>query len=499
MVKKQLYKRLDNIPIPDVNYFDEITGEILHVKTVTSLFAFKYPNGEPCIPAELYLIDKLQCSSLGTIKNKAGHITHLIRFMFHSRLSFEGLTTRRIEQCYQRILSERKDDGTKARNRNTIITILQSWIEFLKWYASYFCLPKNYIGIGNKNRIELRLTQTTDSRGVKHTGEAFNFRINRDTTFPKPPMTQGIIKRLWTAIQLAPGNEGANISKKLKNKFTKQQLSEHFSFLSARRELILLMLESLGIRPCELIKIPRKVNLINLKEDELFIIGAKGGNDRTLKIDLGLAKKIQFYYRVHIPKLEQRLKLAGFMKENERVANATIVNSETGQPLSSSAMYCLFRNIRVEAGLEQKVCPSMFRHRFITNHVKLHLKTFVTRNPIKNRYNIIETDYLGILKKVAKLTGHRDPKSLLHYVDLAWDELDLFAGASDAKVLQDRISSIQHQIDSIQSTLYATKANKEEVLGKLLYELRELTVINKSTSLQTNEDPFNLGSTDYFE
>ncbi len=84
----------------------------------------------------------------------------------------------------------------------------------------------------------------------------------------------------------------------------------------------------------------------------------------------------------------------------------------------------------------------MFRHRFITNMVKIHLCSFMDKNPIKNKYNFNEHDYSTILRKVAGFTDHKDPKSLFYYIDLAWEELDVFSYAYEVSNLQSRLNSI---------------------------------------------------------
>ncbi|KTD97624.1 tyrosine-type recombinase/integrase [Pseudoalteromonas sp. H71] len=480
MSKTQLYKKVTGVPIGEVTFYDEITGEVLHVRDSSVQFSFKYPNGKPCIPVELYLTDKLKFLKEGTVKNKAGHVSHLIRCMFHLKFDFEDLTTQKIEKIYLMFSSEKKEDGSKRRNRNTQKTILKTWVEFLKWYASYFCLDENFIGVGNNCRIELIKKQSKDSRGITHTYDFFPLKIDSDTTDPKKAITQGLIRKLWLAHQSLTLKERKKVSTKIVNKFSKKQVEEHFAFLKVRRELMLRVFEALGVRPSELIKIPRLINIDNLRENKLFILGAKGGKDRTISIDVDLAKELQMYFLMHIPKLQTRLLDAEILEQNQEVEDVLILNPLSGQAIKPGTIYQLFRELKIEADVKQQLCASMYRHRFITNLVKLHLNSFKESSPEKSRYNTSKTDYTGILKKVAMLTGHNNPMSLLHYIDLAWDELDAFAGANSAKVIQDRIMSMQHRIDSIISDSN-TQSSKPEKLYEYLHELREMTIINKSS------------------
>lgn len=74
--------------------------------------------------------------------------------------------------------------------------------------------------------------------------------------------------------------------------------------------------------------------------------------------------------------------------------------------------------------------------------VKIHLCSFMDKNPLKNKYNFNEHDYSTILRKVAGFTDHKDPKSLFNYIDLAWEELDVFSYAYEVSSLQSRLNSI---------------------------------------------------------
>jgi hypothetical protein len=84
---------------------------------------------------------------------------------------------------------------------------------------------------------------------------------------------------------------------------------------------------------------------------------------------------------------------------------------------------------------------SMFRHRFITNMVKLHLLAFFDRNPDKHRYSMQPTDYRTVLKSVATLTGHGGELSLMSYIDLAWEELGVFDYVQPARALITAVES----------------------------------------------------------
>jgi hypothetical protein len=492
---KQLYKVLKNIPIPDLSYYDELTAEIIGTRTDKVHFKFLQPSGYPFLPAEIYLNLELRRITQDSVKNKGGHITHLVRLLHESNLKnnlsgkpllqIEKLTTIKIEQYTKGLLHGYAADGHKIRNQNTVITILKTWVSFLEWYQRDILLQDNFIGVDTeekKHRIKLVEKTHKDKRGINHTYKSFDIKLLSETTPAKPSMSQQTIKSLWDAHQTLKSEQKKKVSKRLKWKFTEVQHKEHFDFITARRDLILRILEALGARPYEIIHIPRVINEKNILNDKLFIFTAKKGNDRTVPIDKALSIKLELFLTSHIPKLEIRLKKAGLISKNAVLDDCLLLNATSGKVITSGTCYQLFRDIRIKTGIENKACARMFRRRFITNMVKLHLSSFLTDNSIKGKYNCNLDDYLGILKKVTELTGHKKPESLLEYIELAWDELDVFSAANEAKVINERLISLKHEMSDLISSfndLNFNKNNKDKILSEM-NRIKELTVITDS-------------------
>ena len=177
----------------------------------------------------------------------------------------------------------------------------------------------------------------------------------------------------------------------------------------------------------------------------------------------------------HRKKLIERLKNNGLVANENEVDDYIFLGSENAKQVQPDAAYQEFRRLNIRAGVEVKSCQSMFRHRFITNMVKIHLCSFMDKNPLKNKYNFNEHDYSTILRKVAGFTDHKDPKSLFNYIDLAWEELEVFSYAYEVSNLQSRLNSIsisvkdlKHQINrfgldsSVAQQIFAALSNIEE-------------------------------------
>lgn len=103
--------------------------------------------------------------------------------------------------------------------------------------------------------------------------------------------------------------------------------------------------------------------------------------------------------------------------------------------MSRSALTKEFQRLCTTAGLSTRTCLSMFRHRFITLMVALELNQVLEEDQSFPVHSLAFADYRTILTRVAAITGHADPASLMVYVHLAWDELKWFAGVDAVREL----------------------------------------------------------------
>ena len=112
--------------------------------------------------------------------------------------------------------------------------------------------------------------------------------------------------------------------------------------------------------------------------------------------------KIELFISTHRKKLIERLLSAKIISKFDEVDDVIYLNSENGKEVLPDAAYQEFRRLAQKAGIQDKACQKMFRHRFITNMVKLHLIGFMDKNPLKSRQLITDSDYRTILAVVSK-------------------------------------------------------------------------------------------------
>lgn len=384
----------------------------------------------------------------GTLGNYARNLSHLVRFCYAKKMDFVDLKHSHIDEFIYELCQETDAYNERIRNNNTVKTIVATSINFLVWIQENIATERLIAGVNNADkRYQIRLKQEVYSHrsGRQTIYNVFPTNIPRSTTANVTPISTTNIRLLWDTLEASRGI--TRVSRKLQGLFSKEQQADHLEYMHRRRELQLVLLEATGLRPQELITIPCSNNIPNLRKSQLILptLKTRSGSKnsmRTIPIPRSLAMKVEIFVVSYRKGLVDRLLASGVIQSEQDVDDVIYLNSENGKEVLPDAAYQDFRRLTVRAGIKQKNCQKMFRHRFITNMVKLHFIAFMDKNPLKTRHVITDSDYRTILKKVASFTGHRSVDSLWHYIDLAWEELDAFAHSYEVKELQDRMKSI---------------------------------------------------------
>lgn len=498
MMNRQLYSFIKDISFPHEPYCDRDTGEVIESITYPGYISMNWPNGSPCILVEMYLLHrsgsiKVNSFDGGTLKGNASQISHLVRYCYAINRDFWELNHEDIDLFSERLVNERDEYNQQKRNNNTIKSIISACILFLKWLQSNISLDRNIVGIDDKNtryQIKLKLVTYNDKKGKSYKSEVFPDKLPRSITSPKQPISSDGIKLLWDA--LSEIRKNASCSNRLKNNFTRKQQNDHLDYMNKRREVQLYLLQNTGLRPHELVTIEVNENIEIIDDCKIIIPTAKRTkgtslynnreDKRIIPVERSVAIKVSVFIHKHRTDLIKRLVKTGMIYNKDFIDDYLLLNPETGKGIKPASARQDFRRIAVAAGIKTKTCQSMFRHRFITNMVKLHLSVFLDKNPIKSRNNFHESDYRTILKKVCAFTGHKDPDSLYAYIDIAWDELNVYSNAYDIKKLSDRIYSIQHSLSSLKTDLTYIKGhpNKTTVkkLNDTIDEITSMTFIH---------------------
>lgn len=476
-MSKQLYNQIKDLELPSKVFLNDSANSPKNKKILESYFSYKWPNGMPCILVEMFLLHKSRFVSInkrdgGTIGNYASNLSHIVRYCYKRKLEFWELKHDHIDELVFELCNEKDISNLRVRNNNTVKTIIQSSIELLTWIQENIAVDRRIAGIDDRHtrfQIKLKKAKYKGPHGYTSICNVFPCRLPRSITPAVTPMSSDSIKKLWDTLDLIKSN--GRVSNKLKGTFSKKEQSDHKEYMHKRRELQLALLEATGLRPQELVRIPCFENIKNLESSTLNIPTLKGRVDpkqnmRLIPIPRALAIKIELFITLHREKLIKRLLKANLIDSYSDVADVIYLNSENGGEVLPDAAYQEFRRLTVKSGIKQKNCQKMFRHRFITNMVKLHLISFMDKNPLKTRHVVTDNDYRTVLKKVASFTGHRNLDSLMHYIDLAWEEMDVFEYGNSVKMMQENMMSINYITRDIKSDLRSfqgKRLNKKNV------------------------------------
>jgi len=387
-------------------------------------FAVTWPDGTPCSLVEMYLISRFrQGVSIrpdgGTLRATVSKLMHLIRHCWPTR-DFWELEDEDIYNLVETLMAETKPEAphVRIRDNNTVRAIVAEIVKFLLWLQNEVMVGLLLIGVGSEFRIRLTERKVLDSRRNRYLVQKVYHRLPpRDIKEPKRAIGREKRNALWEAVGRMYGTSVVNPPWAQGEDYS----TLFANYLKTRRELLLELLEATGARPGELSRLSVTENDECYKSQELILVTLKRRRNikRKIKLQPGVAIRLTVFIRKHRSDLLKAIEDSAMVKNSQDCVFLGI----NGSPMSERSLVSEFARISSIAGLhEYQSCMSMFRHRFITKQIAIHLGIFLGQGS-KTKAMMTDADYRTILKKVATVTGHGNETSLLHYLDLAWDEL----------------------------------------------------------------------------
>lgn len=433
MQRPKLYRLVRDLSYPYLATLDRTSGcyrSKFH--TQPGAFAAVWPNGEPCHEVELYLLEMASRYTVrrtdgGSLKGIAGDLSHLLRFAYEKPTRLWEMTDPDMKEAIASLQEERNPirPHLPRRNGDTIDRIVERWVRFFRWLQESWTPERVIVGTVDINpQIPLHARPYTDYRGRRRVAFKYRYVPTHATPEKNGPIPRDLKIRLWGAV--ARLSDPAAASKRYRQRFRSEA---DFLFLREyvrrRRELLLQLLEATGARPGELarLKVSLNDNCASTTRITLDTLKRRRTSQRSIPIEHGVAIQIELFILKYRARLLELLRNIGV----EPNSADHLFLSTRGLPLSEISLDKDFRRIvyAAEASGEQ-ACMSMFRHRFITNMVKLHLIGFMNDNPGHGRHSMTDPDYRTILRRVATFTGHGSEESLFDYIDLAWNEMGIF-------------------------------------------------------------------------
>ncbi len=442
----QLYIRYKEVAIPHYVIPGSNRQHVKHLILPSLPFIF-WPNGKPCIAVNIYLMQKAQESTGNSAMTYASELSHIVRFCGHHETAFEALTDACLWTFSYQLQTElsRYHATEWARNNNTVRRILGKTITFLFWYQKHLLLPAHTPLISTSEQSpQIRVKEVFN----RHSRKNYFYHASMppsESTEPKGVLPITVIEDIERAIEQLSRLDNVKEATLRRYDGNRDLLKAELEYIRARRRFMVWIMKRTGLRLSEMTSISLADHVNILKTKTLIIPTRKRRKfiapKRAFPITLKGAGTVKRY-------LLARDKFVIFLKQQDKRYQDVqqLFLTRTGTVIENNSIKKDFnRLVKVAGYKETKACLSMFRHRFITYEVIAHLKAFIS-NHEKSRQMMTDSDYRSILKRVATKTGHGSVDSLWHYIDLAWNELDIWGNV-------DRALKRLHATDDLYSEL----------------------------------------------
>lgn len=421
----QLFTSYDSVMVPSYIRISNVAGELsVQTSELAKLALTIWPDGRPCAIVNYWLTEQALNLTGDSITTYASQLTHLIKFCHHKVKNFHELNDQDIFDFVREMKSVTPIAGKRKKSSNNQIRqILKLSLRFLMWFQNSNIYFSDTILIGTaeanaKITITWKQSSYTRARYIHHLAMPPRSSPIRE----KSPISSEVISNLENSI-----STGSTISYQCK---TTPYLATYITdYLYERRTFCLWLFKRSGLRPAELTEIPVEENRNHLGTGAILIPTKKTRNTkpvlRTFYLSMSEGSRVARYLRARSTFLTN-------LKKHGRVVEETNVFllTNNGKPLNRSALTKEFQRLATKAGyVNQKVCMSMFRHRFITKEIQLYLKEF---SKTQDKYDFSDNVlYQSILKRIATKTGHKSVHSLWSYINLAINDLFIFADADE--------------------------------------------------------------------
>lgn len=412
------------------------SGGVLHTTPANNVPLVTWPDGSWCPAANTFMRELFERSLSrrnrgGSLAVAAAHISHLLRYCWRRPVDLLDLTDDQFREFMDELKCDARLDDQKGRTRdaNTVIAIGRTCLALLDCAGRRAGEP-NHVSANGRIRAHLR------QQRLWRSSRRSSVQSWHHPAFPLPgpkrkrsPIASSRIEELRSAV--------ARISTT--------------SHQRARRHTILKLLEITGARRGEIAEIA--VSAINhASELELPMLRIptlkKGGGhaeDRYLPIGRSDLAFIKQYADVHRRSTLRR------KRKDKPDHDLLLVSDVDGEPLCATTITQEVRLLAKAAGITEKACPHMFRHRFLTKLFVSLIEQHRATNADTFRQMLL--DHETLRTKVAEWAGHSSLASLDAYIDLAFEEIGGFRRVyrlSDVAIALDSFTgSIAAELDAI--------------------------------------------------
>jgi integrase len=411
----------------------------VNTRDASNIPMITWPDGSWCLPANVYMLSLFQRGLSrrnrgGTLLTYATNISHLLRFLFDNQIDLVNFTDNQFSFFIKTLQGERRANKPEvlARDSNSVIAIGRNCLDFLSVMESFYKI-ENYLG----PTCQIRATQkefTLKQRGSKKLQAKMIRKFWHHSSFPTP----------------SPKNKRLPISTVNVEKIRQIINTESKSIFQRKRRYVMLkLLEITGGRrsevaavSCENIYKATKTNML-----QMITVKKGGGIDEIREIPISnhdLAFLIEF-----IEKNRRSIIRSTCGLENDD--DFLLISQTSGRGLRSNTITQEIASLSKAAGIMEKSCPHMFRHRFITKLFVALIEQHEFENPDSFRKALLDTE--KIKQIVQQWTGHSDLNSLDVYINLAFDEITNFKGTFDIVYTHNILQSAKGTLKQLKTDL----------------------------------------------
>jgi integrase len=419
------------------NYVD-FSGS-LHSRPANDLPIMQWPDRSWCHAANRFLWELFEKGLSrrnrgGSLAVAAAHISQLLRYCWKRHLDPIELSDNHFREFITQLGREKRVGHPEqfARTGNAVIAIGRSCLAFLNSVGEYHDDP---LFLGPKGRIQAAkrehvvIVEGGRSRTAKRVVLYWDHDIlpEPSTKLRRLPIASATIGKLRAAV--------ASISST--------------PYQRIRRYVMLKLLEVTPSRRGEIALITVESVLLAARMEMPMLcvptLKKKGGRleYRYIPISRADIKFLAQYAEIH-----RRIIVKRCLKGKDH--GILLVNGRNGEALFPNTITQEIKQLARAAGVQEKTCPHMFRHRFIT---KLFV-ALIEQHEIENRdhFRRMLIDSEQFKRKVAEWTGHTDLGSLDVYINLAFEEIGNFKRVYS-------LATVNMAIDSFIGTLQAEVSN----------------------------------------
>lgn len=412
----------------------------LHTRPADGFPLMIWPDGSWCHPANTFMRELLEKGLSrrnrgGSLGVAAAHISHLIRYCWRRRCDFVDLTDNQFSEFITDLQRQKRahDPSQNQRDANSVIAIGRTCLALLECTSRHWGDDRL---LGPQGRIRAKQLQQTVKLGGGPRPSTRTVAYWDHPSFPNPDPLK---KRMPIAT--------ANIEDMRKSVFSVSTTAHQ----RARRHTILKLLEVTGARRGEIALMKAEsVKHAERMEHPMLKIPTLKKRGEALRYRYVPISRADLSFIAQYTDIHRRSVVRRSLKRNHD-HGFLLVSGRTGEPLAAGTITQEIGILRKAAGIQQKACPHMFRHRFLTKLFVALIEQHKTENRDDFRRLLLDSEQFKT--KVAEWTDHASIESLDRYIDLAFDEIGnykkVYSLANAGLVLDSFIGTIDAELDAV--------------------------------------------------